>query len=381
MLADQKNGKVRLCFGSRKLFRAQFDLAANSYASHAEWQADWRMTRASEFMLIGSKDETAGNQSCQLRSVATGQLSLKLRLPNAIGKVIEFPIVLPHGGMQISEALTLNQALTYRFVRDASGWRLFISADIAERTKITSCYAGTIGVDINADHLAIAELDRHGNIIVTQRVPLCTYGKTKAQALSIIGDACKAVIARASASCKPIALENLDFAKKKAGLEGQEARYARMLSSFSYSKIVKTLQARAFDAGIEVMAVNPACTSIIGRHKFARRYGISNHQAAAASIGRRATHLSESPNRRMSDQVTFALPVRNRAKHVWSYWRDVARREVAHEARLRLAMRQSLAARTPPASRSIRDLPAEFRHASSQHCSVGAIDITLDVPF
>jgi hypothetical protein len=41
--------------------------------------ADWRISRASEFMLAVSKDETAGNQSCQLRLAAGGQLSLKLR--------------------------------------------------------------------------------------------------------------------------------------------------------------------------------------------------------------------------------------------------------------------------------------------------------------
>lgn len=384
MLADQKAGKIRLCFGSRKLFRAQFDLEANGYANRADWLRDWQMRRASEFALVGSKDETAGNQSCQLRSNSAGHFSLKLRLPNAIGKTIDLPLTLPCGSTEILEALTFNRALTYRFIRDEKGWRVFISTDLVERQRSSSKNLGMIGLDINADHLAVAEMDRHGNIIDTQRIPLCTYGKTKAQAMAIIGDACKDVIQRAMGAGKPIAIENLDFAKKKAGLEGKEARYARMLSSFAYSKIVQTIKARAFDAGIEVIAVNPACTSIIGRHKFASRYGISTHQAAAASIARRAQHFSESPNRFLDDQVTFALPVRNRAKHVWSYWRDVARREAAHEARLRLARRnasQSTAARTPPAVRPTRDLPAEFRHASSQHCSVSAIDTTLDVPF
>jgi IS605 OrfB family transposase len=385
--ADRQSGKVRLCFGSRKLFRAQFDLPANGYDDHSSWLADWRQARASEFMVIGSKDETAGNQSCQLRASAignSGTFSIKLRLPNLLcsaGKTLDIPLALPHGESNILEALTLNQALTYRFVRDAIGWRLFISADLAERPCVTSRQTGMIGVDINADHLALAELDQHGNIIDTQRIPLCTYGKTKTQAMAIIGDACKAVIDIAKQTGKPIAIEKLDFAKKKAGLEGQEARYARMLSSFSYSKIVQTIKARAFDAGIEVIAVNPACTSIIGRHKFARRYGISSHQAAAATIGRRATQLSELPNRRMADQVTFAVPVRKRAKHVWSFWREVAKKEAAREARLRLAARQSTAARTLPAARSIRSLPVESRHASSQHCSVSAIDTSSDVPF
>ncbi|WP_180728763.1 hypothetical protein [Paraburkholderia sp. PGU19] len=44
--ADQKAGRVRLCFGSRKLFGAQFALTQNGYASHAEWKADWQVRRA-----------------------------------------------------------------------------------------------------------------------------------------------------------------------------------------------------------------------------------------------------------------------------------------------------------------------------------------------
>ena len=89
MLRDQKNGKVRLCFGSKKLFRAQFDLDANGYASREEWLTDWKASRSSEFLLIGSKDETAGNQSCQLQVIPEGGYRLKLRLPNAIGRAIE----------------------------------------------------------------------------------------------------------------------------------------------------------------------------------------------------------------------------------------------------------------------------------------------------
>lgn len=36
--ADDAAGCVRLCFGSRKLFHAQFALKENGYASHGEWR-------------------------------------------------------------------------------------------------------------------------------------------------------------------------------------------------------------------------------------------------------------------------------------------------------------------------------------------------------
>src|SRR5450755_3714768 len=72
---------VRLCFGGKKLFRAQFDLVANDYADHAAWHADWQARRAQEFALLGSKDETSGNQSCTASVGCTGAITLRLRLP------------------------------------------------------------------------------------------------------------------------------------------------------------------------------------------------------------------------------------------------------------------------------------------------------------
>jgi IS605 OrfB family transposase len=352
--SDQENGVVRLCFGSKRLFRAQFTLEENGYADHAAWLEDWKDARSSEFLIVGSKDETAGNQSCQL--VVDGDaMKLRLRLPNALGKFLVLPLDLSYGRDDILEALTLNQAMTYRFVRDAKGWRVFVSTNLTGRPRVSSRHAGSIALDINSDHLAVTDLDRYGNIVGVHRIPLCTYGKTRAQAMAIIGDAVKKVVVLARSLGKPIAIERLDFAKKKTGLEKETRRYARMLSGFAYSQILQTLHARAFDAGIEVAAVNPACTSIIGRHKFARRYGISNHQAAAAAIGRRAMDFSESPNRRMADQVAFALPVRNRAKHLWPFWRQVARKEAAHAARSRSVNRRSGSAGKPPEPGSTGD--------------------------
>ena len=61
--ADIAAGRVRLCFGSRRLWRKQHHLEANGYASHEEWLADWQDARSGEFFVLGSRDETGG---CQL---------------------------------------------------------------------------------------------------------------------------------------------------------------------------------------------------------------------------------------------------------------------------------------------------------------------------
>jgi hypothetical protein len=67
MQSDHKDGTVRLCFGSKKLFRAQFDLQSDGYVDHAAWKADWVDARCDQFFVLGRQDETAGNQLCQAK--------------------------------------------------------------------------------------------------------------------------------------------------------------------------------------------------------------------------------------------------------------------------------------------------------------------------
>ena len=84
MQADHESGKTRLCFGSKKLFHAQFELQANGYGSHEAWKKDWMTGRSSQFFVLGSQDETAGCQGCQAAVAEDGTLNLTLRLPDAM---------------------------------------------------------------------------------------------------------------------------------------------------------------------------------------------------------------------------------------------------------------------------------------------------------
>lgn len=80
---ELSSGHVSLCFGSRKLFLAQFDLAGNGFESHAHWLDAWRAARSSQFYLLGSKDKSSGNQSCTATVAENGTFTLRLRLPDA----------------------------------------------------------------------------------------------------------------------------------------------------------------------------------------------------------------------------------------------------------------------------------------------------------
>ena len=350
--ADVAAGRVRLCFGSKRLWRKQHHLEQNGYASHEEWLQDWQDARSDEFFVLGSRDETAGCQLCVASIADDGTMTLRLRMPDclvgqygkylvmqgvrfaygheqvlaALGSNAEYVAYRREHGEQAARATSLGQAISYRFKRDGKGWRVFVTTEMMDVPVVTDRKCGTIGVDLNADHLAVAETDASGNCVNAWRVPLVTYGKNTHQAEALIGDAVAGVVQYAREVGKPIVIEKLDFRQKKAVLEGESRKYSRMLSSFSYGKIKAYFVSRGYRRGVEINQVNPAYSSVIGRVKFMERYGLSVHQAAALVLARRSLGCSERiPRRRECPvgngvQVAFTVPARKRVKHVWTYW-------------------------------------------------------------
>ena len=349
---DVAEGRVRLCFGSRRLWHKQHNLEANGYGSHEEWLADWRDARSDEFFVLGSRDESAGCQLCVASVADDGSLTLRLRMPDALaeqhGKYVFIKGVrFAYGHEQVLAALASNdeyaryrrehgepaaraselgQAVSYRFKRDKKGWRVFATTDMMDVLVVTDRARGAVGVDLNADHLAVCETDASGNPVHSFSVPLVTYGKSRYQAEAIIGDAVAQVVEFAREAGKPIVIEQLDFRQKKAALEGESCQYSRMLPSFSYGKIKAYFLSRGYRMGVEVHQVNPAFSSVIGRVKFMERYGLSVHQAAALVLARRLLGCSERIPRRWVCPVgkgvcvAFTVPARKRVKHVWTYW-------------------------------------------------------------
>lgn len=332
---DYKQNRVHICFGGRKLFRAQFYLEKNGFSSHQKWKEAWQKERNNEFFVLGSKDETAGNQTCQARLQENGKFALALRLPNALvdkhGKFLEINNVsFSHGHELICSSLCDKKALSYRFKKDQKGWRIFVSTDLKKPETVSREEIGVIGIDLNTDHIAYVETDRFGNPIKKKVFPWISYGKTKEQLKAATGDICRQIITLAEEVKKPIVIEKLDFQKKKMTLQG---KLGRLLSSFSYRLFYLFLTSRAFKNGITLHQVNPAYTSIIGQVNYATRYGLSIHLAAALCIARRHQKFSESPCSSIGKipdgkggHVAFVLPARNRTKHVWHFWGQVRKK-------------------------------------------------------
>lgn len=115
-----------------------------------------------------------------------------------------------------------------------------------------------------------------------------------------------------------IAIESLDFSKKKARMSEEGKLYNEMLSNLAFGLFREALASRCKRFGVQLIKVNPAFTSLIGMLKFMAKYGLNIGTAAAMCIARRAMNLSEKTPKCL-------LSPEDESRHYWSAWNRVAR--------------------------------------------------------
>ena len=350
--ADIAADLVRLCFGSKRLWRKQYALKANGYGSHEEWLREWRDARSDEFFMLGSRDETAGCQLCVANIADDGTLTLRLRLPDYLarqhGKYLviqgvqfaygheqvlaalqsnaDYAAFRREHGEKAARATELGQAISYRFKRDGKGWRVFVSTPDDGRC---GGYGPTAWRHWRGPECRPPGRGRGrrqwqlpDRLAGSAGYPRQEYSPGRGSHRRR-GGWCRGARARGRQAHR----------HRETGLSPEETRSGgrvpplqRMLSSFSYGKIKAYFISRGYREGVEVHQVNPAYSSVIGRVKFMERYGLSVHQAAALVLARRSLGFSEHIPRRWvcpvgnGVQVAFTVPVRKRVKHVWAYW-------------------------------------------------------------
>ena len=360
LVVQKRADKISLCFGSEALFKAQHNLSAAGFGSFKEWKEAWRLCRQGSSYWIGSKSETLGNLNAQYDFESK---SLSLRVPacweNKYGKRISIGLEFHSEDQEkLLACLDAGGAIGFRFVEkidtsrkgqkkivyDANGQ--FVSYQTSlycyasfEETSVTppittSFDGGAIGIDYNADHLAVVETDKSGNAVNNFSLPFNFKGKTRHQREAILRDYIADIVDYAKNKGKSISYEGLDFSDCKKALreKGRSPVYNQMISEFAYKKFTDFLRSRCHKLGVKAKGVNPAYTSVIGACKFSGYHHLSFHECAALVIARRALNYSERPKAirhatlpaRIADQplgrVTDFLQKR-KSGHVWSFWR------------------------------------------------------------
>jgi len=186
---------------------------------------------------------------------------------------------------------------------------------------------GAIGIDCNPDGLAVVETNAQGQLVHhhyenEQRI---RFARSEKRTYDIRLLAAQVVLF-AFLTRKPLVLEQLSF---RAGKQ-KGPKFNRMKHNFLHKQMLDAIRSRATKMGVEVMDVNPAFTSILGKLKYQDMYSLNVHTAAALVIARRGQGFLES--QRFTDKLTgrggsrINLEGRSR-KHTlrpkaWSWLRD-----------------------------------------------------------
>ena len=178
------------------------------------------------------------------------------------------------------------------------GTYLHVAFDLPATPPVVSRHQGCLGVDVNAWGLSYAAVDAQGQLLhatcpVTGKrtaikgdIVLPLRGKSATQAKHCLRHAIVTLVALAAQHRLAIAIEALDFARKKARLREMPAGYARMLSRLTTSGFATTLASRCRKIGISLHQVAPAWTSVAGFAKYGASLSLSIDQAGAFAIGR-----------------------------------------------------------------------------------------------
>jgi len=154
---------------------------------------------------------------------------------------------------------------------------------------------GVIGVDINAYpfHLALVHASKDGNMEKYERISLdkLLEGSWEKRAY-LSWQTAHQVVEIAKRERKAIVVENLTRLPKGRRGDGLP-KLRQKLQKWVYRGLLQKIEIVAKRNGIQVIKVNPAYTSIIGKLKYAPLYNIDKDTAGAYVIARRGLGFKE----------------------------------------------------------------------------------------
>ena len=336
---DTSNDVVRICFGTKQLFGKQFRLDENQYKNHDEWLKDWKTARNSQFFSMGSSDETFGNQNVQYDKNNNLIIRVAKHFEKKYGKYVTIPnVTFKYGQNAIDRCKDFymgetrtgkpqkyyNTSVSYRIMQKEHGWYIAATVQVDDVDIITDSRLGAIGVDFNVNFVSVCFIDRFGNPIKELTIKCPMYNKTTGQLDGMLGRLAYKLCKLAQDYKIPLIIEDLSFANAKRMIDTNK-KYKRMINSFPYGKFRDALNARASNVGVDVIAVNPAYTSIIGQFKFMKKYGLSSHGAAACAIARKGLNFyTPKIEKHRKEYIKQLLPKLNMNIDNYKMWKELS---------------------------------------------------------
>ncbi|MFP3253728.1 MAG: IS200/IS605 family accessory protein TnpB-related protein [Hydrogenobaculum sp.] len=291
----------KLVFGSRKLFE---QLSRNHLTGKRKekLKAKWKESRQGNLYSRGDKSKQ-GNLNLRLQWI-NDKLYLRINIGDRQyiyakvirsvkrekDKWIDFMLMLEKAyqtsnWFPYSVRLTLKNGKVYAFI------------SVEEKLPPITIKKdnGIIGIDVNAYpfHLALATASKDGNLENYQAISLhelLDVSSEKRQYLE--WQIAHQIIEIAKKENKAIAIENLEKLPKGKRGDGF-AKLRNRLQKWSYKRLLNKVEILARRDGIELIKVNPAYTSVIGKLKYAPQFNIDKDISAAFVIARRGLGFKE----------------------------------------------------------------------------------------
>ena len=297
-----KEYKVNSVWGSKSFYKKQWN-AENK----ENWLEEWRIRRDYHVSFIGSKDESFGNSLCQLQNLQ----KLRITLPKYFeDKHLNLEVDFQKNKKiykYLYSAISNSQALMYqiKYNYKRKKWYVFVSFKLTNECK--KYKNGTIGIDLNYNLIALCHVKQNGNKDRFHNIPFELTKDNSNKNTQILSNIANEIVETAKKENKFITIEKLDLKNKAKD---------KKLSYIVYLKFFTLLRSRAVKEEVLEIAVNPAFTSIIGKLKYKKRFGITKHSSAAYVIGRRGLNYIEN----IPFRIACLLHSGEKEKHNWSKW-------------------------------------------------------------
>ncbi|MFI8425534.1 IS200/IS605 family accessory protein TnpB-related protein [Streptomyces sp. NPDC085479] len=296
-------GRVPVVRGGRRLLNSRHHLSLAG-RTEAQWRAEWESSRW--FLTAdGESGKRFGNQT--IRVTPDGEVSIRLpapltRMANARhGRyVLTTKVSFAHRGEEWRDRVAVHRAVSYRIHFDATSGRWYLDASWKRKELPVVALAtlrdgGVVGVDMNADHLAAWRLDALGNPVGAPRRFDYELTGTATHRDAQLRHALTRLLHWAKAGgVEAVAIEDLDFTHSASREKhGRRKKFRRLVSGLPTAKFRARLVSMCAEAGMGVIAVDPAYTSKWGAEHWQKPLTTKNrrtsrHAAAAVAIGRRA---------------------------------------------------------------------------------------------
>ncbi|MCA2247505.1 hypothetical protein JF729_06805 [Mycobacterium intracellulare] len=313
---DRVHGRVHVVEGGKRLARTRHHLETAEITVD-EWRDRWEAARW-RISANGSPDEPFGN----LTITVTPAGEISVRLPKPLEHLANAPrgrytlagrAVFAHRGDEWVQRITGANSVSYTITRRPGRAGRYLTAAWAVPALPywagrENCGAGddvvvsgpVVGVDLNDGHLAVRRLDAHGNPIGSaQRIDIDLTGGAARRDAQVRHAISTLIHYTRRHHIAAIAVEDLDFAdartlgRETMGRCAHGKRFRRTVSGIPTAVFRNRLAGMCHAAGVELVAVNAAYSSIWGAQHWQRPYpNVTRHQAAATVIGRRAQGFS-----------------------------------------------------------------------------------------